>query len=242
MISFLQELQNSRPLKTAIAVSLLWHLIWLFVITIDMESPGNRPKLEPKIYFVGPILSDAAFNMILAEKPEFSTTVYRGQQSPAAPSLEPQPQAMERAEPGDLVSIPLGQSTWSSLRGHLKSEKPYPEVLFRKKLQPTAVVRPPFPVGNGPLENRSLLSVPAFPELPNRGEVPWVDPEFELTVSGEGIVQEARLAVSSGDPETDRVIERYLKQWQFVPSEESARGSVERGRVRVPADGGRAAR
>lgn len=238
MIGFFQELQESRPLKTAIFASVLWHLVWLFVIVIDMKDPGTKPKLEPKIYFVGPILSDDAFNMILASKPEFSTTTYRSP-GQSAPSLEPQQQEMARPQPGDLVSVPLGRSTWSSLRGQIKEEKPYPEALFRKKLTAGEIVRQPFPIEGEALNARGLLSVPAFPNLPDRGSTPWVDPEYQLTVLGTGIVQEAKLVISSGDPETDRVIERYLKQWQFIPLEEARRGTVETGKVRVSADGGR---
>lgn len=237
MISFFRELQESRPLRTAIFVSVLWHLVWMFVFVIDVKDPAVKPKLEPKIYFVGPILSDDAFNLILETKPEFSTTVYRsgGQ---GAPELEPQPQEMERADPGDLVSVPLGRSTWESLWGRLKNEKPYPDVMFRKKL-PVDPVRPPFPIAGETLASRGLLAAPAFPALPDRDGDPRTDPEYELTVNGAGLVQETRQVISSGDPELDRILERYLKQWQFIPLEEARRGVLEKGRVRIPADGGK---
>lgn len=241
MIGLLQELRQSRPLQTAILASFLWHLIWLFVIFIDVKDPAAKPKLEPKIYFVGPILSDDAFNIILETKPELSTTEYRTAEPLSSPSLEPQAQVMERANPGDLVSVPLGQSTWSSLRGRMKDDKPYPDALFRKKLR-VDVVPKPFALDQGPLADRDLLSVPVFPNLPDRGDTPRVDPEFEMSVAGNGLVEEARMVVSSGDPETDLIIERYLRQWQFVPLTEGREGEVETGRVRVPADEARLAR
>lgn len=238
MIGFFQELQESRPLRTALFASLLWHLVWLFVIFIDVRDPAVKPKLEPKIYFVGPILSDDAFNMILATKPEFSTTTYRSPDGAAAPTLDPRPQTMERAEPGDLVSVPLGQSTWTTLSGHLRDEKPYPEAVFRKKLQ-VQIVQKPFPIEGAALAEREMLSVPVFPVLPDFGDASQAEPEFELTVAGTGLVQEVRQLISSGDPEADLVIERYLKQWQFVPLEEGKRDLVEKGRIRIPVDGGR---
>lgn len=235
MSGFGQELIHSRPLRTALMASVLWHLVWLFVIYIDVSDPAPKPKLDPKIYFVGPILSDDAFNMILASKPELSATVYRSA-SQTAPGLEPQTQEMERPDPGDLVSVPLGQSTWTSLRGHLSEEKPYPEARFRSRL-PAAMSRPPFPVEDGELTERGLLSAPAFPKLSAAEDAHWVNPEFEITVTGGGRVEEARLIISSGDPETDRVIGRYLEQWQFVPLAGSDAGSgedkLQTGTVRI---------
>ncbi len=237
MIGFFREIQESRPLRTAIFASLLWHLVWLFVFVIDVKDPSVKPKLEPKIYFVGPILSDDAFNLILETKPEFSTTVYRSD-GQTAPELEPQPQEMERADPGDLVSVPLGRSTWESLRGRLKEEKPYPDVLFRKKL-PVDSVRTPFPVSGDELASRGLLTAPVFPSLPERGDARGTDPEYELTVTGTGLVGEVRQLISSGDPETDLILTRYLKQWQFIPLEESRRDAAQKGSVRIPLDGGK---
>jgi len=232
LIPFLQELQTSRPLRTALLVSALWHLVWLFVIFIDIESPGAKPRLEPKIYFVGPILTDDAFNMILASKPELSSTVYRSA-AETAPGLEPQAQEMERPDPGDLVSVPLGQSTWSALRGRLREEKPYPEAMFRKKLQ-VALIPWPFPIEGTELADRGLLSVPVFPALPDRADALWIDPEYEITVAGTGKVREVRMLISSGDPETDLLIGRYLEQWQFIPLDETRQSLDQRGKVRIP--------
>lgn len=235
MTGLFREFQESRPLRVAVLASLLWHLVWLFVIFIDVEDPVSKAKLEPKIYFVGPILTDDAFNMILEVKPEFSTTTYRSGDL-SSPTLEPQPQEMERPDPGDLVSVPLGQSTWSRLRGKIQGEKPYPQTLFRKKLAVKQLAEPPFPITGSDLKGRALLSVPVFPRIPIRGEALRADPEYELTVSGAGIVTEARLEISSGDPEVDRVLGRYLSQWQFVPLEERLRATSGKGRVRVPLD------
>lgn len=233
MIGFFRELSESRPLRTAILASLLWHLIWLFVIFIDVSDPPAKPRLDPKIYFVGPILSDDAFNMILASKPEFSTTVYRSE-AQTAPGLEPQTQEMERPEPGDLVSVPMGQSTWATLRGHMKDEKPYPETLFQKKL-PISLISTPFKIEGEELAERGLLSVPTIPRLPDPTlSNTWTDPEFEITVSGLGKVTEAKLTISSGDPQADLVIGRYLQQWQFIPLEESEQARDQKGTVRIP--------
>lgn len=237
MSGFIRELGHSRPLRTALLASVLWHLVWLFVIYIDVSDPAPKARLDPKIYFVGPILSDDAFNMILASKPELSTTVYRSA-AQTAPGLEPQAQEMERPDPGDLVSVPLGRSTWSTLSGHLRDDKPYPETRFRAKL-PAAPLQSPFPIEGEELAARAFLSAPDFPSLPDVPGASWTDPEFEITVAGPGKVQEARLIVSSGDPETDRVIGRYLEQWQFAPDDGLAPERTRKGTVRIAEPGGR---
>jgi TonB family protein len=64
-------------------------------------------------------------------------------------------------------------------------------------------------------------------------DTPQVEPEFELMVSNTGAVLQVRQTISSGDPEKDRLYERYLRQWQFMPLEEDQGSEPQTGRVRI---------
>jgi len=231
---FLTEAVKNRGFQYAIAISVLWHLFWFFAITIDIKAPASKHRPDLKVYFLGPVLSDDAFNMIVALKPELSETSYRAPED-FSQNLEPEMGTLERLSPGDLVSVPLGRATWGALRGVIKAEKPYADTEFYQKFS-IDIVKSPFPI-QGDLKRRDILYLPELPEEPlalNLEEPALIpEAEFELTVSDSGEVTRVENIISSGQPEVDLTWQRYLKKWQFMPQERKAKKGPQKGIVRV---------
>jgi hypothetical protein len=220
--------------RWGLGATLAWHLFWLFVVAVDVGPGPSAAKPAPRIYFLGPVLTDASFNMIIASKPEMSRSVYRPPAG-AEEALEPEIETLGRQSPGDLMSVPLGGSAWNALRGVLGGRQPDHELLFREKL-PVELVKSPYPI-SGRLAARGILYLPPAPpaaadragaEGPGPGEA-----AFELEVDAEGRVRRADNVLSSGDPEADLAWKRYFESWQFMPLAEKG-GAPETGEVRVP--------
>ncbi len=217
LVVFLKQ----RGVQYGVAGSVIWHLFWMFAISVTFVSPAIDRKAT-RIHFIGPVLSDDAFNTIVSLKPEVSETFYRSAETLAGETLEPEIGALGHQSPGDIVSVPTGSAAWNLLRGTLgRSGSDTP---FDEKLQ-VRILESPYPI-TGNLKDRDLFFVPPAPALA-AGEA-----EFELTVDAGGKVASAENIASSGNPETDRAWQSHLKAWQFMPADESA-PAKQTGRVRV---------
>ena len=231
------ELAKNRGFQYAIAITMLWHFFWFFAVTIDVKTPAAKSRQDFRVHFVGPVLSDDAFNMIVALKPELSQTRYHIPED-FTQNLEPATGSLDRRSPGDLVSVPMGRTTWSALRGTIQGEKPYADTDFYHKFS-IDVAKSPFSV-SGDLKDRDLLYLPDVPKQPLSLKLEQPsgvsDAEFEITVDPSGTVTRVENLISSGDPEADLMWQRYLRKWQFMPLERVGKAPVQKGQVRVTFD------
>ena len=227
-------LLKNRGFQYAILVACVWHLFWFFAVHIDVNAKTQKTPQDLKIYFVGPVLSDDAFNMMVALKPELSQTQYSVPDS-FTESLEPEQGRLGRHEPGDLVSVPLGRTTWSALSGLLGNDKPYADTDFYQRFS-IDLMKSPFRI-EGELKDREILHLPDLPKRPadlNFDKTATLDKgQFELTVDASGQVTRVETLISNGDPEIDLLWNRYLKEWQFMPLEAQAGDRVQQGEVHV---------
>ncbi|MBF0253534.1 MAG: hypothetical protein HQL11_00170 [Candidatus Omnitrophica bacterium] len=221
-------------LKRAILLALLWHLVWFFGITIDVKPRPQKSLGDMKIYFLGPVLSDDAFNMIVLSKPEASQTVYRSADELSA-DLEPEAETLGRRETEDLVSVPSSRTVWGALRGIMGEKRPFASAEFYERL-PVNYSKSPFPL-TGRLAERSLLYPPDLPEdltLLSAERIASVGiSEFRLKVDRDGNVARAENVISGGDPALDLAWQRYFMEWLFVPSRRQAADTYEEGVVTV---------
>jgi hypothetical protein len=216
---FSPEYLKNRGLQVAIVGSFLWHFFWMFVVTVPFQLDGLEKKTHPRIYFLGPVLTDESFNLIVESKPELSQTYYealeRGQGD-----FEPEIESLERQSPGDMVSIPLGRTTWNTLKGMFHDDKKGPSEFFYEKF-PIEIVENPFPI-TGELKDRGILYLPPTPTLLpapfHEGGVPsWNESVFGITVNPECHVVQMENLISAGDPEADLIWKKYLEGWKFMP-------------------------
>ena len=235
MLSF--EIFRNRGFQYAAVGSLLWHAFWLFGVSANFTPAGAAPK-PTRIYFLGPVLTDDSFNMILATKPELSETRYVADAA-LAQELEPALENLGRQSPGDLVSVPSGGATWNILRGVLESGRARSAPPFAEKFN-VDIAAGPYPV-TGALAERGLLRVPKPPPsltAPGEEDAGLSEAVFALTVNAQGDVVSADVRASSGSPERDLEWRDYLKKWQFVPLP-SYLTSDQKGEVRIrPPQGG----
>lgn len=221
---------RDRGIQYGIAGSALWHLFWLFVVTVNFSNGGSSQPRGTRIYFLGPVLSDRSFNTIVASKPELSETIYRSA-GETAEALEPEIESLGRESPGDAVSVPSGQAAWSSLRGVLNTSRVHHPALFYEKF-PVDIVKSPFPV-TGQLAKRDIFYLPPAPPEPvNAPAGAPSEAVFEIAVNAAGAVVRVENEISSGDPETDLSWQRYLKEWQFMPNQTQG-PAPETGEIRL---------
>lgn len=226
------DMLRNRGFQIAITCSLTWHAFWLFAVTATFATP-ERARKPTRIYFLGPVLSDDSFNMLVATKPELSKTRYLASEDSAAESLEPPLESLGRQSPGDLVSVPSGGTTWNLLRGVLGTGETGSVPLFAEKFN-VDIGKSPFPV-SGALAKRGLINAPPPPlslAAPGDEEGVLLDAVFELTVDAKGDVARVDIVSSSGDPGRDMVWQNYLKKWQFYPLDDFSTAD-QKGQIRI---------
>lgn len=199
---------------------------------IDVSNPSKANRRDLQINFMGPVLTDDAFNLIVSSKPELSLSEYRTPDS-FEQTLEPKGIAMQRYIPDGLMSVSLGRSTWRDLMDSALLDKPdAASDLYKKYEVPIALT--PFPISGG-LAARSLRYFPPVPEKKqklNEAETAG-NLEFELTVNPAGEVSDVKRLSTSGNPVTDAFWLRYLKKWKFAPRQDTA--ETDKGIVLIPA-------
>lgn len=225
---------RNRGIQYGIAASLLWHSLWIFVIAIDVSDPEHSGRRDIAINFMGPVLTDDAFNLIVSGLPRISDSEYALPDS-FGEALEPRKVQMQRYVPNGLNSLSLGRSTWQELSDFVSTDKPIAAMDVAAELQIEGL-RSPFPISGG-LSERKVVNVPLMQNSKSIKEnfSEAIDAEYELLVSGSGDVIDVLRRVSSGNPELDNYWIRYLKSWKF----ESLNGVDilnQSGIISIPAD------
>lgn len=219
----------NRGMQYAVAGSLLWHLVWLFGISVDLSPSARARERETKIYFLGPVLSDEAFRTMLAAKPEASRTLYRSAED-LGETLEPEIENLGHQSPNDAVSVPRGAAAWKALAGTLRAGGS-PTSVFYDRFEVEILPRP-FKV-TGELAERDLLFLPELPRRASAAEgMKTGNAVFQITVDAAGKVAAVENEISSGDPASDLAWRRYLKNWQFMPLADPA-AAPQTGEVRL---------
>lgn len=225
-------LLREKGIQYGIAVSALWHIFWIFVIIIDVSNPAKSARRDLQINFMGPVLTDDAFNLIVSSRPEFSLSEYQTPKS-FEQALEPKGVAMQRYIPDGLMSVSLGRSTWRDLMASALLDKPDADADMYTKFE-IPIARTPFPI-SGELASRNLRYFPPVPEKQDGYKASSLAGglEFELTVNADGQVSDIKRLSTSGNPVTDAFWLRYLRKWRFAPK--AGFGiDLERGAVFIP--------
>lgn len=213
--------QADRALWLGGALSLLWHFFWFFSVTITVGPDPARRREPMRSVSLGPVLDDTIFQTLVENRPKVSEAFYRqlSDFEPPAARLEPEAPAIQRREPGDVVSVPFGKKYTERLKEFMDGARPEASVGAFGTLDSV----------EGPVARREVLSRPARPDFSEKSRSVFGISEtlVEFVVGPTGEVSEARVLVSSGDPAMDQAWIRYVLAWRFAP------GPFEKGRVRL---------
>ena len=113
---------TDRSFLFAVLVSVLWHLLWFFAITIVVTPPKQRPHPQPKVVVLGPVLDDAIFRTLVEARPEISKAFYRPPADFNTATSVPA-QTIERYAPGDVISVPSGKRFFEPLKDEIGGTK-----------------------------------------------------------------------------------------------------------------------
>lgn len=194
---------GDRSFLFAAAVSILWHLLWFFSITIDVNQHAVKVKKIPEIVSLGPVLDDAIFKTLVESRTEFSKTFYRKPQEFIRETEVPQ-ETLERYMPGDVVSMPAHKTLTGTLRDRVGGNKS------------TTGIEDYFEI-SGDVDRDQLLSKPEEPPMEARRSG-LKQAEFQIFIDPSGKVSGAKLLSTTGDTLADGAWEQSLYEWVFRPS------------------------
>lgn len=217
----------NRPFLAALALSGVWHLLWILTLNVTIEPQRSVSRLRPEIVSLGPVLDDTIFRTLVEARPRYSEAFYR-HLSDLSRTVEPEVRTIERRQPGDVVSFTMGQRLFDSLRQVVGGSK-----FERETIAGSGGSGPEI---TGEVADRTLLYRPTEPESHGHALALMRQPiEIAFDVSPAGAVVQAEIASSSGDTESDLLYLAYLKQWRFNPV---GAASVQRGRARFELSAG----
>ncbi len=192
-----------RSFLFAAAISILWHLLWFFSITIDVNQHAVKAKRSTDTVFLGPVLDDAIFKTLVDSRTEFSKTFYRKPQEFTQETEVPQ-ETPERYMPGDIMSMPAHKTLTGTLRDRIGGNKS------------VAGAEDYFEI-TGDVERDQLLNKPEDPPIETR-KSGLKQAEFQIFIDPSGKVSNVKLLNTSGDTAADHAWEQSLYEWAFRPS------------------------
>ena len=191
----------NRQMRLALLISLLWHLFWMFSVSIVFLPSGFKLKQYFSVHFLGSILSDS---LSMAKETDVhrkhslqfpsEADIQRANHFKASPDVF---LATEKVtlSPDSFIDVDIVKdnilTTLSSLTK--KTVSVGREVIFRPLL-------------------------PEYPELEDSQACRAGSVVFKVYISGQGLVQEVINEQASGNPEIDAALARYIRKWRFAPA------------------------
>jgi len=222
---------KDRVFSVSFLVSFLWHAFWIAAVSIITVPTGLKEADYTKVYFLGPILEETAFEMMLDESKVHVETLYR------KPVLPGYAFDVEIESPGGELLEGL-----SAIGDILISDFAPKNVIREDKIASPHFFRegPSFieevSASESPIEGRPVTfrpdKIPAIPAWISEGRGSYKI-ELEFTVSPEGTVKRIKPVVSSGYPQIDMIGMDYLKKWRFTPKREEGKDLDQVGTVEI---------
>lgn len=185
----------NKELQVALVFSFLWHAFLFSAVSLVFLPESLPLNQHPAVAFLGSILRDP---------------LVRG----------------PRAERGSLLEMPLGLDTAkSSFLGRpvatpqVDKEALSPDDFVGDVDRQKEQVAQSFRQAPGEYSGREVIFQPSFQIYP---EWQQRQPEagsvvLRILVSPEGLVEEVVNVRSSGDPDIDAALARYVRRWHFAP-------------------------
>jgi len=206
---------KDRPFNIFLLISLSWHILWISAVAIITVPTGLPVADYTKVYFLGPILEETAFELMLEESGMRVETLYRKPLLPKyAFEIEVDTHKDEFAKPA--FDFDRSLELRFSPKEVIREKKLITPYFFKEGLSSFRQV----PAFESPIKRRPVIFRPdKIPAVPRRitadGESFRV--QLEFTVTPEGGVGKVKPVISSGNPQIDMIGMEYLKRWRFAP-------------------------
>ena len=192
-----------RQLRIALLISFLWHLFWMFSVSIEFSASALKLRQYSSVHFLGSILSDS---ISFAEN-----------QPAEEENLVPLPPE------ADLQGVShFTKKAYASLS--VEKETPNPEAIIDVDALEEGLALVSFVPIKGLPQQREIIfqpPIPEFPELVIAQEARGSCVVFKIYISADGLVHQIINIQASGNPEIDASLARYIRRWRFAPAVES---------------------
>jgi hypothetical protein len=209
----------------ALAISLLWHLLCFFGITIIIVPAGIRDKRLPDVYFLGALLDENTFGYGFRISEGFSkreTSVFSeaslvgSEESPGPMKIKDRDYIVKKG-PHIAGSGPI-----------INTEKIIPDIRDKGAYRESVVLISQ----EGPeAGRRKALLKPPLPERAyemmeelNKDSTASYNVRIEVLIGDNGTVQSTRILKASGYPDMDIIMADHIKKWRFSELDYSETG------------------
>ena len=117
---------RDKSFLIALGLSVIWHLLWFFLVTVSLNPDRSLSKPKAKIVFLGSVLNDTIFRTLVETKPELSHVVTR-KLSEYTALVDVRSKTIDRYSRGSVVSLPLGEKSENVVRGLIRGTKMVPD-------------------------------------------------------------------------------------------------------------------
>src|SRR3989338_1705844 len=142
---------RSNGFRYGLILSVLWHLLWLFAVRVDVNAARSPFGVKPSIHFMGAVIDDTFFEVLVKSRPESGRTAYRALETEEI--LEPSPVELTRELPEGIVHTPFVSSS-RALVGVLGGKRGLADNVLGRTLS-FQTLQSPYPL-SGALSDRDL--------------------------------------------------------------------------------------
>ena len=211
---------RDRDLNIAILVSVIWHFIWILLVTPVLMN-GNAKMNATNISFLGSILENI---VTIPEKPmELDKTSFMEKIERIKDMISGE---LNLGQPEAISKYNTAASDKEEFISSAKKDGPSILDLWRKKSRGRQAIEFKDVLIAGEARNRMVLYKPELP----KSAIMLSDFESGYNVvvgfriSRHGFVENPECIVSSGSSEIDELSLRYIRRWQFVPHDATPAG------------------
>ncbi len=206
------DLFKNSTLNIAMIISASWHLICIFSIA-PIFATADIKQTSATVSFLGSILEQ------VVATPE--KTLALDDFSMARPTEEAGGKAFKLNEPKPIDKVSTLRTEKEEPVFSLGRRDDVAKIHYQKKGKMRIGLKRADVSISGEVENRMLLYSPELPRVsffPSR-----FDSDYNVTVkfkvSRHGFVENPECILSSGAPSIDQMAMRYVRKWQFMPSD-----------------------
>lgn len=226
---------DDRPLKVSLLFSFAWHLICMSVISIAVMPQGLDISNFSRVSFLGPILEETIFDMMLKGEGARAEAIYSAGSAPSRfIDFDIEPEAPKYEISGRTAAAGQAADTFrGSLRNILSGRKKIPRYSLRESVS-VRHQKETF-VLEGSVHNREIFYKPEFPSIKRHIDIQDASFNMELkfVVSPKGRVERVEPVVSSGYADIDLVGMRYMRRWLFVSLRKDQEQVNQWGKIRL---------
>lgn len=227
-------MKEKTSLSIVLVISTLWHIFLIFAVLIVILPKGFDFVKFPTVSFLGPILNEEAFRLDISSNQSQIWSPYKknfhSDNLSRSDSIATAQRVFVNYEKDIITSAPLDSMMDKKVFYYTREFPVYKKFEKEESFAGSDnIVKI-----EGPLKSRTIFFKPQLPVLPKWTESSNIEfkMEFKILVSDKGNVMLVERLISSGYPDIDILMSRYLSRWQFVAIVQGTR-EVSYGKVSI---------